>query len=415
MARYRKKPLVQFEHGTKIYSPTSGEPYYRIVAPDPLSSKRLTAKRKTEDLAREQARDFEDRIANAKPLREVADENRTIDRLAGSYVDHHLSGLSLRYREKQDYLLRSWILPRIGQVQISAWTAADSTAVIAHARQAGLADSTIQDIGSALRGLVTHARRLRWLSPNSEDPMWMVRYSKRASVQGATSLYIAPSTLPTDEDCAALFAALEDRGDHQWATAMKLVHRSGLRWGELTALRACDLVFDPQRIVWVRQAVEQGSTGPATLKPPKNGKIRTTFFPKSMSDELEAHADSVRSARGPEALLFATRRGGIVRRSSFQQVWIQAADAAGWPMDTPLKRTAGYGTKNKGWRWTGAARWTPHDLRHVAACWMLFDVGLDPAIVADKLGHADPAFTIKRYVGVRGDADETANRMTDDW
>ena len=43
------------------------------------------------------------------------------------------------------------------------------------------------------------------------------------------------------------------------------------------------------------------------------------------------------------------------------------------------------------------------------------NVGLDPAIVADKLGHADPAFTIKRYIGIRGDADATATRLTDAW
>lgn len=46
-----------------------------------------------------------------------------------------------------------------------------------------------------------------------------------------------------------------------------------------------------------------------------------------------------------------------------------------------------------------------HDLRYVAACSMLFDLKLDPAIVADKLGHADASFSIKRYIGIRGDAD----------
>jgi integrase len=64
---------------------------------------------------------------------------------------------------------------------------------------------------------------------------------------------------------------------------------------------------------------------------------------------------------------------------------------------------------------TGSAQWRPHDLRHVAACWMLFDLGLDPAIVADKLGHADPSFTMKRYVAVRSDADITAMDATDAW
>lgn len=84
-------------------------------------------------------------------------------------------------------------------------------------------------------------------------------------------------------------------------------------------------------------------------------------------------------------------------------------------MNAPLHRTAGYGQHDQGWRWTGSAKWTVHDLRHVAACWMLFDLGLDPAIVAEKLGHADPAFTVKRYVGIRGNPDEQATALTDNW
>jgi integrase len=192
---------------------------------------------------------------------------------------------------------------------------------------------------------------------------------------------------------------------------MKLKHRSGLRWGELTALQAGDVEFEPARVIHVRRAVEQGAGGPATLKTPKNGKVRTSIFPKGIADEVRDLVDEVQATGGSDALLFPAVRGDIMRRSSFQQIWARAADAAGWPMTTPLRRSAGYGDKNKGWRWTGAARWSPHDLRHVGACWMLFDVGLDPAFVADKLGHADPAFTIKRYVGVRGDADATANRL----
>lgn len=46
---------------------------------------------------------------------------------------------------------------------------------------------------------------------------------------------------------------------------------------------------------------------------------------------------------------------------------------------------------------------------------MLFDLGLDPAVVAEKLGHADPSFTVKRYVGVRGDPDTAVMAFTDAW
>jgi len=46
---------------------------------------------------------------------------------------------------------------------------------------------------------------------------------------------------------------------------------------------------------------------------------------------------------------------------------------------------------------------------------MLFDLGLDPAVVANKLGHADPSFTVKRYVGVRGGPDRAAMEATEQW
>jgi integrase len=62
-----------------------------------------------------------------------------------------------------------------------------------------------------------------------------------------------------------------------------------------------------------------------------------------------------------------------------------------------------------------SAEWHPHHLRHVAACWLLFDVGLDPAAVSTLLGHANAAFTLSRYVGVRGDLATVATAATGDW
>lgn len=40
---------------------------------------------------------------------------------------------------------------------------------------------------------------------------------------------------------------------------------------------------------------------------------------------------------------------------------------------------------------------------------------LDPAVVATVLGHANAAFTLSRYVGVRGDLSTTVTAATDDW
>ncbi|HWL43148.1 MAG TPA: tyrosine-type recombinase/integrase [Ilumatobacter sp.] len=414
--RYRKKPLASFEHGTRIYAPSASEHYYRIIATDPLTGKRVYLTATTEAGARDRARELEDRVAHAAELRQPDDGDRTVGRLADLYLEKHIAHRSTRYRERQEYLLRRWVRPLLAERPVKEWTPADSEDVLNKVRSATDAASTVQSVGATMRGMVTYARKLRWLTARDDDPMWMVSYSAKAKVQGESVVFIPRESLPTDADCEKLFAAMAEQGDERWATAMRLTHRSGLRWGELTALRAGDIQFEPTRIVRVSKAVERPSKGAAKVKAPKNLQARTTIFPRSLTDELRALVDQVMEAEGPAGLLFPGARGGLARRSSFQQVWIKAAAAAGWPMVRPLARTKGYGPKGKkGWRYVGSARWTVHDLRHVAACWMLFDLKLDAAIVADKLGHADASFTIKRYVGVRGDADEQATEATDEW
>jgi integrase len=387
--RYRKKPLAVFEHGTRIYAPTPDAPRYRVVAADTTGS-RIFLKLRTEDDARAKARELEAYLASATPVR-GPDEVRTVAALADRYRES-LSTRSARYRERQEGLLRKWILPSLGDTLVSDWTPAHSEQILAHART-HLSSATVQSLGSCMRSLVTFAHKSRWL-PRDIDPMWLVSYSPKAEYQGQAIGFVPRDALPTDDECEKLFQALEDHDQHRWALAMRLKHRSGTRWGELIALRPVDIDFEPNRVVRIERAVEQTS-GNRSIKTTKNHHKRWTFFPASLAEPLRDHVAHVARAEGPEALLFPSPRGGPADRGVFRRTWVRAARAAGWPMKTPT-----------------AARWHPHDLRHVAACWMLFDVHIEPATVAMMLGHANPAFTMARYVGVRTDAERRVNDLT---
>lgn len=46
-------------------------------------------------------------------------------------------------------------------------------------------------------------------------------------------------------------------------------------------------------------------------------------------------------------------------------------------------------------------RWSLHAWRHHAACYQLFELGLDPEDVADHLGHSDGYSCWQMYVGAR--------------
>jgi integrase len=267
---------------------------------------------------------------------------------------------------------------------------------VLNAARAELAPATVQNVGSCLRSLVTFAHKSRWLG-REVDPMWRVAYSAKAEYQGQVQGFIPRDSLPSDEQCEALFDAFSELGAPTWALAMRLASRSGARWGELIALRPCDVAFEPHRSVRVHRAVEQSRQGMA-YKTPKNAQKRTTIFPASLSHDLATHVTTTRADGGDTALLFPGRSGGPAERRQFLRLWHRAARRAGWPT-----------------RSSTASIWHPHDLRHVAACWMLFDVGIDPALVARMLGHANPAFTLSRYVGVRTGADAAAIRLSDDW
>jgi integrase len=394
MSRRRyQKPLASFEYGTRLYAPSPGEPRFRVISRD-TDGNRVFRRFSDEDTARCYAREVEAMLVSSVMMPGRLGAPATV----GQLIDRYLASLgarSTRYVERQEYLLRMWVRPVLDDVALRAWTPSDSEQVLDRARRT-LAPATVQNVGAAMRALVTFALKNRWLSPDA-DPMWLVRYSAKAEHQGQAVGFIPRSALPTDDQCEQLFATLADQGHPSWALATRLKHRCGARWGELIALRPLDISFEPQRVVRIHRSVEQSRRGIA-VKPTKNHQQRISVFPASLVDDLRAWCEHVTTARGPEGLLFAGGSGGYANRRTFQRIWARAARDAGWPM-----------------RSSTSALWHPHDLRHVAACWLLFDVGLDPAAVATLLGHANPAFTLSRYVGVRGDLASVATAATGNW
>ncbi len=390
---YRKKPLAVFEYGTRIYAPSAGESRFRVVATD-VAGSRVSVKYKFEGDARAKAREVEAFLSTRILLRARPDQPRTVTALATAYLEH-LRGRSVRYRERQDSILRCWVLPHLGDRVVSEWTSSMSEEILTVAR-GRCSPSTVQNVGSCMRSLVTFAHKSRWL-PREMDPMWLVAYSPKAEFQGEANGFVPREALPGDEQCAHLFDSLVQLGEPVWALAMKLKHRCGARWGELIALRPCDLEFEPHRVVQIHRAVEQSGLG-RSIKTTKNKQKRASIFPASLADVLVAHRDEVSRSRGHQALLFPQADGQPAERKKFSRLWLRAAQEAEWPMKS-----------------AHAAEWHPHDLRHVAACWMLFDVHIEPTVVSRMLGHSNPAFTLSRYVGVRVGAGAATNTLTEAW
>jgi hypothetical protein len=115
--RYRQKPFAVFEHGTRIYAPTDTAPRYRVVATT-ADGARVFHKAGDEAAARAKARELERFSAEHTPITSVKAVSPTLATLTDDYLDH-VQARSRRYRERQDSIIRCWVLPHLGALPVT--------------------------------------------------------------------------------------------------------------------------------------------------------------------------------------------------------------------------------------------------------------------------------------------------------
>jgi integrase len=161
---------------------------------------------------------------------------------------------------------------------------------------------------------------------------------------------------------------------------------TGLRWGELIALKPRHLDLSAGRLTVEETIVEvslkNSPTGVRMLTKayPKDNEPRTMGLPPELVSQLGAHIAERRLKAGD--LLFATRDGTPISRNTFRtRVWRPAVAASGVDFDVRV-----------------------HDLRHAHASWLLAG-GSDLRSVMDRMGHAQIT-TTQKYLHTLPDADQ---------
>lgn len=160
----------------------------------------------------------------------------------------------------------------------------------------------------------------------------------------------------------------------QFRSLILLLGVGGLRWGEVTALRPCDIDFLRCRIDLHRNVVRIGST--FLIGTLKSGKNRTVVVPRFVIDALAHTAEG----RNREDLMWTAPRrvGGYLRAPSHSTTWLPHAVARCQAVDPTFPRV------------------TPHALRHTAAS-LAISAGANPKVVQRMLGHASAAMTLDVY------------------
>jgi integrase len=195
---------------------------------------------------------------------------------------------------------------------------------------------------------------------------------------------VKPRRIITPEQFDSLLAAIDVR----YQTMVLLDIETGLRWGELIALRPCDIDFTA-RVVNVHRTIVEVSkknspTGDRTFVKdyPKDDEPRVVQIEGSTCQVLREHmvAYGVRE----DSLLFTSTNGQPISRNNFRsKVWLPAFLAA------ELKSTT-----------------TFHGLRAAHASWLLAG-GADLQVVKERLGHKQIT-TTQQYLGTLPDAGDRA-------
>jgi integrase len=127
--------------------------------------------------------------------------------------------------------------------------------------------------------------------------------------------------------------ALADRMPGRFRVLVLAAAFTGLRWGELIALRRCDVDLTGG-VLHVRRRLAQPRRGGLQEGPPKSAAgVRSLALPEILADELGQHIDQY-AEPGPEGLLFRGPKGAALRRSNFGRStkWTTLITAVGLPV-----------------------------------------------------------------------------------
>ncbi|GAA4078998.1 site-specific integrase [Actinomadura miaoliensis] len=162
-------------------------------------------------------------------------------------------------------------------------------------------------------------------------------YRLRYRVKGGTVRRF-PQTFATRVEAERVLWKLAEDGhadvtrDDRLRAFILLAAFASLRWGEITALRRCDIDLI-NRTVRVRAAFVEQANGRMLLGPPKSrAGVRTVSIPAAIVPHLVAHLN--RYVRpGDDALVFTGIKGGPMRRSGFNKItrWKYVVEALGVP------------------------------------------------------------------------------------
>lgn len=262
------------------------------------------------------------------------------------------------------------LLPHVGTSALQDLSAFDLDAAYTALLDAGRAARTVRMSHVAARKMLTEAQRLGRVGRNVADQ------ARPPRPRAATARRFATWTHEQ------LGAFLESVGTHPDAALLTFAGYTGMRRGELVALRWADVDLDDGNVT-VCRSVGKGIDGYHDKAPKSAAGTRVVEIDGPLVAVLRAHKrmqSERRLALGRGwhdlDLVFSEVDGSAIEPDRLSKRWAAMLRREAPALGIPTIRL--------------------HDLRH-SHCTQLLDAGVRPDVVTERLGHASVAFTLQQY------------------
>jgi integrase len=281
-------------------------------------------------------------------------------------------------RNSYERTVNTYIVPRIGGMRLQDITAAHLTALYAELRVSGgtqqspkrrgepkaLAPKTVRNVHAVISKAFNDAIDFGLLQVN---PAARAKPPRQRISSQKVDAWTA------DELRAFLDFAQDDRLYACW----HLAAYTGMRRGELLGLRWEDLDLDRARLA-VRQTIVLEYTTPI-IETPKSHEARVINLDEDTvgvlikhQEDQEGEGEAWGLGYAESGLVFTRENGDLINPDRLSQMFDRLV------------------------RLSGIRRIKFHGLRHTHATLML-KAGVPVKVVSERLGHADPAFTMRVY------------------
>lgn len=279
---------------------------------------------------------------------------------------------------RYEILVRVNIAPEIGRVGLRRLRPDDVDRLLDALRRRGVGARTILHAYRLLHVALKHAERRGYVVRNPCDLV--------------DPPQVAP-TAPRELDERDIARVLKAAGGHRDEAVLWVAISTGVRRGELFALRWPDLDLDAGRVDVREQVQRLPGVGQVRSEPKSRAGVRTLALTRVAVTALRAHRKrQVESGRpNPLDLVFPSRTGTHVEPQNWNRdVWRPWLKAAKLPPSTKLR-----------------------DLTRKAHSSLLVSLGVDPETLRRRMGHARADVTFQHYVQSLASSDEAAAEALD--